>query len=145
MHHFLNVHFVVVFAVPVTNNVEYCIYVHLSTTVSILYYTGRFQKAFQSVSSQLVDTAYFMSDVQNWQYLVVAPKRRDYGKGARKGRKHDKLWNLFKSNSLCTYLPTYILMHVYVHLYGVESMWHCSLYTVFICIEVRRLFSINEF
>ena len=84
------------FAGPVTNNVEYFIYVHLSITMFVLYYTGRYQKAFQSVSSQLVDTAYFMSDVQNWKYLVMAPKRRDYGKGARKGRKEDKVWNLFK-------------------------------------------------
>ena len=84
------------FAGPVINNVEYYIYVHLSITMFVLYYTGRYQKAFQSVSSQLVDTAYFMSDVQNWKYLVMAPKRRDYGKGIRKGRKEDKVWNLFK-------------------------------------------------
>ena len=44
----------------------------------------------------MIDTAYFMSDVQNWKYLVMAPKRRDHGKGARKGRKEDKLWDLFK-------------------------------------------------
>ena len=61
-----------------------------------MYDTGRYQKAFQSFSSQLVDTAYFMSDVQNWKYLVMASKRRDYGKGARKGRKEDRLWDLCK-------------------------------------------------
>ena len=44
----------------------------------------------------------------------MAPKRRDYGKGARKGRKEDELWDLLKSNSSCTYLPMYILMHVCV-------------------------------
>ena len=27
----------------------------------------------------------------------MAPKRRDYGKGVRQGRKEDKLWDLFKS------------------------------------------------
>ena len=59
-------------------------------------FTGRYQRGFQSVSSQLIDTAYFMSDIQNWKYLVMAPKRRDYGKGARKGRKEDRLWDLFK-------------------------------------------------
>ena len=37
-----------------------------------------------------------MSDIQNWKYLVMAPKRRDYGKGARKGKKDDRLWDLFK-------------------------------------------------
>ena len=100
MHHFLSMHFVqiwLIFLGPVTNNVEYCICVHLSVVVFVLYYTGRYQKAFQSVSSQLVDTAYFMSDVQNWKYLVMAPKRRDYGKGGMKDRKEDKLWDLFKS------------------------------------------------
>ena len=71
----------------------------MSVVEFILYYTGRCQKAFQSVSSQLVDTAYFMSDVQNWKYLVMAPKRRDYGKGSMKGRKEDKLWDLFESGS----------------------------------------------
>ena len=37
-----------------------------------------------------------MKDVQNWKYLVMAPKRRDYGNSARKGKKEDKLWDLFK-------------------------------------------------
>ena len=59
-------------------------------------YTDRYQRAFQSASSQLVHAAYFMKDVQNWKYLVIAPKRRDYGKNARRGRKEDKLWDLFK-------------------------------------------------
>ena len=95
------------FVGSVTNNVEYNICVDLSIVVFVLYYTSRYQKAFQSVSSQLVDTAYFMSDVQNWKYIVMAPERRDYGKGVRKGRKKEKLWDLFKSNSLYTYLPTY--------------------------------------
>ena len=35
-----------------------------------------------------------MSDVQNWKHLVIAPKRRDYGN--RRGKKEDKLWDLFK-------------------------------------------------
>ena len=59
-------------------------------------YTGRYQRAFQSASSQLMDAAYFMRDVQNWKYLVIAPKRKDYGKNAKRGRKEDKLWDLFK-------------------------------------------------
>ena len=112
MHHFLNVHFAqtwLVFTGPVTNNVEYCICVHLSIVGFALCYTGRYQKAFRSVSSQLVDTAYFMSDVQNWKYLVMAPKRRDYSKGARKSRKEDRLWDLCKSNSSCTYLRIFCI------------------------------------
>ena len=60
------------------------------------WHIGRYQNAFQSFSAEIIDAAYFMSDVQNWKYLVMAPKRRDYGKGARKGRKEDKLWDLFK-------------------------------------------------
>ena len=64
-----------------------------------MYDTGRYQKAFQLVSSQLVDTAYFMSDVQNCKYLVMAPKRRNYGNDARKDRKEDKLWDLCKDTS----------------------------------------------
>ena len=59
-------------------------------------YTSRYQKAFQSASSQLVDAAYFMRDVQNRKYLVIAPKRKDYGKSAGRSRKEDKLWDLFK-------------------------------------------------
>ena len=39
-----------------------------------------------------------MSDVQNWKCLVMAPKRRDYGKGASKSRKEDKLWDLCKES-----------------------------------------------
>ena len=66
------------------------------TNRKFILFTGRYQREFQSVSSQLIDTAYFMSDMQNWKYLVMAPKRRDYGKGARKGRKEDRLWDLFK-------------------------------------------------
>ena len=45
-----------------------------------------------------MDTAYFMSDVQNWKYLVMVAKWRDYGKGVSKGRKEDKLWDLFKES-----------------------------------------------
>ena len=41
-----------------------------------------------------------MSDIQNWKYLVMAPKRRDYGKGARRGRKEDRLWDLFKDGGI---------------------------------------------
>ena len=59
-------------------------------------YLDRYQKTLQSLSTQLIDAAHFMSDVQNWKYLVMAPKRRDYGNSARKGRKEDKLWDLFK-------------------------------------------------
>ena len=66
------------------------------TNLSFILFTGRYQRGFQSVSSQLIDTAYFMSDIQNWKYLVIASKRRDYSKGARKGRKEDRLWDLFK-------------------------------------------------
>lgn len=44
----------------------------------------------------MVNAAYFMSDVKNWKYLVMAPKRKDYGSSARKGKKEDKLWDLFK-------------------------------------------------
>ena len=39
-----------------------------------------------------------MSDVQNCKYLVMAPKRRDYGKGVRKGKKEDKIWDLCKDS-----------------------------------------------
>ena len=57
-------------------------------------YMSRYQETFQSISSQLIDAAYFMKDVQNWKYLVMAPKRRNYG--AKKGKKEDKVWDLFK-------------------------------------------------
>ena len=57
---------------------------------------GRYHKAVGSISSQLIEAAYFMKDAQNWKYIVMAPKRRDYGNGARKGKKEDKLWDLFK-------------------------------------------------
>ena len=63
------------------------------TNRKFILFTGMYQREFQSVSSQLIDTAYFMSDIQNWKYLVMAPKRRDYGRGARK---EDRLWDLFK-------------------------------------------------
>ena len=56
----------------------------------------RYQKSFEYVSSQLVSAVYFMSDVHNWRYLVIAPKRKDYGSGTRKGKKEEKLWDLFK-------------------------------------------------
>ena len=108
LHHFLNVHFVMDFAGSVTNNVEYCICVDLSIVVFVLCYTGRYQKAFQSVSSQLVDTAYLMNDVQNWKYLVMAPKRRVYDKGIRKGRKG-------KSYGICSKVIVYI--HIYLPIF----------------------------
>ena len=116
MHHFLNtLIFMAVFAVPVTNNVEYCICVHLSITVFTL---AGIRKHFSHFPlSWWTLHSYFMSDVQNWKYLVMAPKRRDYGKGTRKGRKEDRLWDLCKSNSSCTYLPTFYIL-VYVHLQG---------------------------
>ena len=106
MDHFLNVHFVLVFAFPVTSNIEYCICVYLSIVVFILYYTGRYQKAFQSVSSQLVDTAYFMSDVQNWKCLLMAPKRRGYGKGPRRAGRRT-------SYGICAKVIVHV--HIYLH------------------------------
>ena len=57
-------------------------------------YMSRYQETFQLISSQLIDVANFMKDVQNWKYLVMAPKRRNYG--AKKGKKEDKVWDLFK-------------------------------------------------
>jgi len=56
----------------------------------------RYQKTFDYVTTQIVDTVYFMSDVHNWRYLLMAPKRRDYGEAGRRGRKDDPVWNLLK-------------------------------------------------